>query len=866
MERTVYRTSVRALVEFIFRSGDIDNRISQTDTIRAMQAGTRMHQAVQNAAGPEYRSEVPLSFSASFLNYDLVLDGRADGIIEGNTGEFPAPDHDNEAVPAVPEVTAAIDEIKTTPTPLQKFETPVPVHLAQAKCYAYLYAKEQGLSAIGVQMTYVYVEPEERKRARSRRRKEAEGGADDFLWEERESGMIKRFRFAYLFSDLAAWFGGVIEEYRKWLDYLWHWKQVRTASIKELPFPFPYREGQKDLAAGVYRTIARGKTLFLQAPTGTGKTMAVLYPSVKAVGEGHADRIFYLTAKTETRAAATNAFRILQDEGLRMKYVLLTAKEKLCLNGEMVCDPEHCPAAKGHFDRINEAVYELLTREESFDRQTILDGAVKYKVCPFELSLDLTDWTDAIIGDYNYAFDPQVKLRRYFADGKSGEYLFLVDEAHNLVDRAREMYSASIVKEEFLQVSRILKPVTRRAERYLKSANKLLLEMKKQMEERFAALSHPVPARRESKAAPAAVGKLDLVLVQLQSVLDEILREHREFEDRQMVQELYFRINRFLLILEMVDENYTTYAQIRADGSFMLKLLCVNPAENLQRCYDSGVSAILFSATLLPVRYYISLLSKEESPYAMYAKSSFAEDQKLLLVAGDVSSKYSRRSPTEYARVAGYLQEMVGGRTGNYIAFFPSYRVLEDVLEAFKTLPQKDTSCGNAEVLIQRSRMTPDEREAFLAAFSEPHEGSLLAFCVLGGIFSEGIDLTGEQLIGAAIYGTGIPQINAELTLIQEYYDKQEGTDGFAYAYQYPGMNKVQQAAGRVIRTIHDRGVILLLDDRFLRADYRALFPREWANYQVTTAERVQGQIARFWKAQGPRPPQADGAPAQNSD
>lgn len=849
--RELFRTSIRALVEFIFRSGDIDNRISQTDTLKAMQLGSRIHRQLQEAEGENYRAEVPLSILESYVNYDLLLEGRADGILTSDSAGFGADGGNaqraggaacsDEGIPCMGQVGAAIDEIKSISMPLYKLEAPIYVHLAQAKCYAYIYALQQELPAIGVRMTYVYAETEEKKKARKRREKKT--GLP-----EKEPQQIRRFYYAYDRETLQGWFDDLISEYRKWLDYLWQWKKLRNFSAQELSFPFPYREGQKDLAAGVYRTIVHHRTLFLQAPTGTGKTMAVLFPSIKAVGQGHADRIFYLTAKTVTRQAAVNAFSILYESGLRMKYVLLTAKEKMCLCEEMVCDPDHCPYAKGHFDRVNHAVYAMLQQEECFDRQTILDAAAHYRVCPFELSLDLTDWTDVIIGDYNYVFDPQVKLKRYFADGKKGEYLFLVDEAHNLADRAREMYSAALIKEDFLQARRILKPVTRRADRLLNSVNKSLLEMKQSMEEEADAGERNLPARSgpRNAAVPASVGGLDLTLVQLAAVLDEILREYRDFKEREKVQELYFEIRRFLMILELVDENYITYKQITSEGKFLLKLLCVNPAQNLQGCYECGISTILFSATLLPIRYYMNLLSKEERPYAMYAKTSFSDDQKLLLAARDVSSKYTRRSAAEYQKAARYLLCMAEGKKGNYIAFFPSYRVMEEVYLQFEALAGDKIDAGEIELLLQKSAMKSGEREEFLNAFRAPRTGTLLAFCVMGGIFSEGIDLKGEQLIGAAIYGTGIPQINAELTLIRDYYDRR-GESGFSYAYQYPGMNKVQQAAGRVIRTARDRGVILLLDDRFWRADYRKLFPREWADCCPTDLDHVRAQIADFW-------------------
>ena len=798
MERVVYKSSVRELVEFILRSGDIDNRIVGRDQLKAMQEGSRIHRKIQNSMGPSYLPEVPLYHLIELEKYDIRLEGRADGIITEKDG-------------------VTIDEIKTSARDLKKLEEAEKLHLAQAKCYAYIYSLEKELEEIGVQITYVHVNPTEEKK------------------QILESD-IKRFHYQYHFSELSAWFAELIAEYKKWTDYLFEWKAIRTASIKQLKFPFEYRKGQKKLVEDVYRTIVRKKMLFLQAPTGVGKTLATLFPSIKAVGEEKADRIFYLTGKTVTSQVAKDSFSLLYQQGLCMKYVLLTAKEKICSCEEMQCDPQHCPRAKGHFDRINQAVYESLQEEEYFDRRKIEEIAEKYQVCPFELGLDLTDWTDVIIGDYNYAFDPQAKLKRYFADGAGGSYIFLVDEAHNLVDRAREMYSAVLYKEDFLSARKILKPMSKKADKILSSCNRYLLEKKRECED-YAILED--------------IGSFGFQLMRLSTFLDEFMREHPSFEGREELLDFYFKLKHFLLINDLVDESYVIYSRHMGDGRFALKLFCVNPARNLQSCFDSGISAILFSATFLPIDYYKKLLSYEADPYAVYAESSFSEEQRMLLIADDVSTKYTRRGPEEYARAAAHIRQMVNGRRGNYIAFFPSYKLMQEVYEAFLKRSEKEEKGKNIRLLLQKSNMSPEEREAFLAEFSiediEEKKDSLLAFCVMGGIFSEGIDLKEDALIGVAVYGTGIPQVDIEGKILQEYYDR-EDRKGFAYAYQYPGMNKVLQAAGRVIRTIHDKGVILLMDDRFLRYDYRRLFPREWASFKKVNLKNAGKEITLFWK------------------
>ena len=401
----VIRISVRAFVEFLLRSGDIDNRRKAVSE-DAMAEGARIHRMIQRRMGGNYRAEVALSHTVSLPNYDIVIEGRADGILE-------------EAGLTV------VDEIKSTYRELRRIKKPEPVHLAQAQCYAYIYAKEHELSEIGVRMTYCNIETEE----------------------------IKYFHENYTFRQLEKWFLNMVEMYKKWSDFEYEWKQKRQESIEKLVFPFPYREGQKRLVGYVYQTIQEHKKLFMEAPTGVGKTISVMYPAIKSMGEGRCEKLFYLTAKTITGSVARDTISLLRKQGFCFKSVTITAKEKMCPLDECVCNPEACPYAKGHFDRINDAVFDLLTKEDAFDREVVLEYALLHEVCPFEMCLDMSLFSDGIICDYNYLFDPYAYLRRFFADVSSGQYLFLIDEAHNLVERGRSMYSAVLFKEDFLKFS-----------------------------------------------------------------------------------------------------------------------------------------------------------------------------------------------------------------------------------------------------------------------------------------------------------------------------------------------------------------------------------------------------------------------------
>lgn len=760
------KISVRALVEFVLRSGDIDNRRSGAAQKDAMAAGTRIHKKIQKRMGGNYRAEVPLKYAALDEEEDieLLVEGRADGIFEEDG-------------------IVTIDEIKGVYMDLERLTEPVAVHMAQAMCYGYFYCCDRDLDGVRIQLTYCNLETEEIRRFHEDRSKE----------------------------ELEAWFRSVIHEYFKWARYLCHHELQRNQSISGLEFPFPYREGQRDLAVAVYKTISRKKRLFIQAPTGIGKTLSTIFPAVQAMGAGKASKVFYLTAKTITRTVAEEAFRILRSRGLVFTAVTITAKEKLCPMEKAECNPEACPYAKGHFDRVNEAVFDILHLEQEMDRETVLRYAEKYRVCPFEFCLDISSWTDGIICDYNYVFDPNVRLKRYFADGASGDYLFLVDEAHNLVSRAREMYSASVYKEDFLEVKRIIKGKSPRLERQLDRCNKLLLSMKREC--------------GDWQLLEDVTGLAAGIMTAF-SYMETFMEEFPEFPERETVLDFYFCLRDFLNVYEELDGHYRIYEENREDGSFLVRLFCVDPSRLLSGCMDQGASTILFSATLLPVRYYKTLLSGNQEDYAVYVNSPFPEENRLLMVAEDVSSRYTRRSPSEYRKVADYIRIVTQSRPGNYMVFFPSYQYMGEIEEILEEEPLK------ADLLVQGQGMGEAEKAEFLEEFEKERSHSLAAFCVMGGVFSEGIDLKEERLIGVIVVGTGLPMVCVEQEVLKGYFDETE-EKGFDFSYQYPGMNKVLQAAGRVIRTPEDRGVILLLDDRFLRRDHLELFPREWEHFQV---------------------------------
>ena len=775
MEEKIIRISVRNLVEFILREGDIDNRKAGLPDKEAMQLGGRIHRKIQRQMGSDYHAEVPLKITVPCEGFVIQIEGRADGIQKTADG-------------------VVVDEIKGVLRELEYIEKPVGVHLAQAKCYGYIYGKQQELDRITVQMTYCQMETEE----------------------------VKRFQETFSIEELERWFFDIVMQYEKWARFQVEWRQTRDATIKEAEFPYPYREGQRELVTSVYRTILRKKKLFIQAPTGVGKTMATIFPAVKAVGEGLGDKIFYLTAKTITRTVAEQAFQVLKKNGLQYKVATLTAKEKICFCEKVECNPDACPYAKGHFDRVNDAVYEMITTMEEMSRENIETQAKKHNVCPFEMGLDVSLWVDAIICDYNYVFDPNAHLKRFFSEGKKGEYLFLIDEAHNLVERGREMYSAVLYKEEFLRMKKAVRYESVKLTRQLEGCNQMLLEMKRECQT-YKEYSH-----------------FALKLLNVMNGLQKLLEEKEQVDEE--VLEFYFHIRNFLNIYEEVDENYVIYTELEEDGDFKLKLFCVNPAVKLQNFLSQGNSTVFFSATLLPIRYYKKLLSVETDDYAVYAHSPFKEANRLLVLGQDVSTKYTRRGYEMYELFAIYIKNVMQAKPGNYLVFFPSYRFMEEVRETFERYRTEEMCC-----MMQEQNMNEQDREAFLQEFEAEREGSLAGFCVMGGIFSEGIDLTKERLIGAMVVGTGLPQVCNEREILKQYFDR-HGENGFDYAYLYPGMNKVLQAAGRVIRTEEDKGVIALLDDRFAGRRYLEIFPREWRELTYCNVKTIGEKVEQFWK------------------
>jgi DNA excision repair protein ERCC-2 len=778
--------SVHSLVEFVLQSGDITPGGFQRRD-RA-QFGTRGHQRVQRSRPDGYESEVEIVYQVEGANPPLEVRGRIDGLYAN-------------ADPII------LEEIKTTTLSLALVdEEHNPLHWAQAQCYAYMLAQQRNLSEIIIHLTYYHL----------------------------DSQAEKTFARHFSYAELQTFFSDLVTPYLNWFRKIYAWQARRDQSIQQLEFPYnAYRPGQREMAVEVYKAIRDKDRLYVQSPTGVGKTIATLFPAVKALGLGLAAKIFYLTAKTSGRLVAEKTLDDMRRANLQFKSITLTAKEKICFCPPVNCDPEVCVFARDYFNKAKRSLEEF-EQVDAFTRLVIEAIAQRYQICPFEFSLDLALWADCIICDYNYAFDPRVYLHRFF-DFNTETYIFLVDEAHNLPDRAREMYSAELNKKTILDLQRKLKPYLPALAKKLNAINHRLLEIRK------ACQADGKDARIEHEPPEALLKSLREFNQQAEDWL--VLNQATEF--RQDLLEFYFQCNNYLRTAEYFDSFYVSYFERQGQSDLKAKLFCLDPAPMLAAPLERSQSTIFFSATLLPMDYYMKLLTGDADHPRQIFQSSFPPENTRLLIHNRIATKYSQRADY-YGAIASAIETICCAHVGNYLVFFPSYAYLAAVLELLKAkLPE-------SQLLVQDRGMTESARQAFLDQFSTNIQETLVGLAVMGGVFGEGIDLVGDRLIGAVVVGVGVPQVCLERDLIKAYFDDQDINGftraGFAYAYQYPGYNRVLQATGRVIRTETDRGIIVLIDERFTHARYRRLFPSHWQDYQVVQSnDQIRANLERFW-------------------
>lgn len=768
------RLSVHQLVDFLLRTGDLDNRIYNKDT---MAAGTQLHLQYQKKQSGDYQSEYFLSHTYETDDHMITLEGRADGIIEENG-------------------KVIVEEVKTTIADLNIYaDANERWHVMQAACYGHMYAYEEGFEKIEVRLIYI---------------------------SQVDNKIIYR-KHQFLINELEQEILGLLAEYLSFYRLIEDLKQKRNGSLKNLSFPFvKFREGQRELAKYVFGIARNGGQLFVEAPTGIGKTISVLYPAVLSLEKEHNEKIFYVTAKNSGSESAVKACDLLLEKGANISYLVITAKEKISFMPKASCNPDECPFAIGYYDKIRTVLYESLSKYHKFDRETILKIAQEYQICPFELQLDLASYVDIVICDYNYVFDPLVYLKRFF-DFDSSQTLLLVDEAHNLVDRSKEMYTAFLHLETYQKVKK--SKVTTKEPKIQKAINKLGKQLQTLMKEWSETTLIPL--------ANDLIINLNKFIVEGQTFMkDKPEKVNDEFKD------FFFEANRFLKIFEFMNDKFCSYIDkdIRK-GAVVIR--CLDSSAIIQNLIRPLKGVIYFTATFSPINYFLKSLGGNENTPFLRLQSPFPVDNLCLIVAPKISTKFKKRVDS-LTEVADYIRFLVTSKIGNYLIFFPSYKYLGEVAEYFK-----EEEAFN--LLIQESKMTNLQQEQFLACFQEKPTRTTVGFAVLGGAFNEGIDLVEDRLIGLAIIGVGLPQLSFERNLMKDYFNTLD-LDGYLYSYAYPGMNKVMQAVGRLIRSETDRGVALLIDDRYLERRYREMFKNEWQNYEVALSkEDLSDVIKQFW-------------------
>ena len=770
--------SIHQLVDFLLRKGDIDNRVFNRSS---MQEGTLIHALYQSKQDENYISEYPLKDTLIVDEIAVTIQGRADGIIvKGNH--------------------YTIDEIKTTIIDLKQFrDENLEWHLGQAKCYAFLFAKERNLKSISVKLTYI-----------------KQGNTSEKLFDN----------YTFFYEELEQFIYSLIGEYIEFYNVIFRKDEIKNASIEKLEFPFgSYRKGQRNLAKYAYATAVNGGNLFVEAPTGIGKTMSTLFPFIKALKDDEKSKIFYLTAKNSGKINAHHDIKILKEKGLSLIDILITAKEKVCFCKDKSCNPDECPFAKGYYNKIKNVIKESLLSFDDFDYETIIYMAKKYEICPFEYQLDLSLFSDVIICDYNYLFDPVSYMKRYF-DEDSSHYLALVDEAHNLVSRSRDMYSASLDKTMYITAKESLKG----------SKNKKIKTMLSRMKKLFDSYELLDDGEHEF---------MDISLKDFHTIeyFVNTYQEVNKVDNQDITKELtklYLEVNKFKKISEFYSDNYLFYVKKEGDN-VTINLFCLDASKYIKSILARIKASIMFSATLSPMEYYVNLLGGniDENP-TIELESPFPREHLKIMVAPKVSIKYKNREKT-YEQVAEYIKKFVTQKIGNYFVYLPSYEYQERIIE-FLDLP------NDIELHIQKKDMFDYEKEEFLNNFKENPKSTHVALTIIGGSFGEGIDLVSDRLIGLIVVGIGLSKINYESNKIVEYF-KSKDLSGYDYAYTFPGMNKIMQAVGRLIRSEKDRGAALLIDERYMTRSYQGLFADEWRDYEVVmSSEEVAKSLQKFFK------------------
>ena len=740
-----YTIAVRALCDFAARQGDLDLRFTPSPT---SQDGIHGHQAVAARRPDGYRVEVALS--GEFRH--LVVRGRADGY--DPTGQ-------------------RLDEIKTFKGELGRMPANHRhLHWAQAKVYAWLLCREHALPGLTVALVYFDV------------------GL------QREAPALTQYCSAF---ELRAHFEALCERFIAWADGERAHRERRDAELTALPFPHAaFRPGQRMLAQAVFNGARLGRCLLAQAPTGIGKTIATLFPLLKACPGQQLDKVFFLTAKNAGRALALDALATMRASVPTLRVIELVARDKACEHPDKACHGESCPLAQGFYDRLP-AAREAAVAIATLTRDTLRAVALEHRVCPYHLGQELARWCDVVVGDYNHYFDGTALLHG-LTQANGWRVGVLVDEAHNLIERSRAMYSAALDSVQLREVctlapAMLKKPLARlhRSWHQLVRARSTSYEVLDEPPQAF------VSALRDATAA-----------------LSEQLADDPAGVDSGLLR-FYFDALQFTRLLDTFGAHSLFDVEVTGKAS----TLCVRnviPAPFLGPRFAAAHATVLFSATLTPWHFYADILGLPPDTAQLDVPAPFEPGQLSVRVVRHVSTRYRDRDDS-LAPIARVIAHQFETRPGNYLAFLSSFDYLEQVARVFGAL------CPHIPMWQQERRMDEAARAAFLERFAV--DGCGVGFAVLGGSFGEAIDLTGTRLIGAFIATLGLPQVNPVNEELRRRTQARFGA-GYDYTYLYPGIRRVVQAAGRVIRAPTDRGTVHLIDDRYARKDVRALLPTWW--------------------------------------
>lgn len=763
-ESIQFKESVRGIVEYVLKGGSLDDRF--VSRRRALE-GTIVHGKLQRdneKVYQDYEKEVILKHEFLVNNISLIIEGRADGIIKEN-GKI------------------IIEEIKSTYKDLSyiNFDYNL-LHWAQGKFYGYIYCVDNNIDEIDIRLSYFNINNDE----------------------------VRSFDKTYNICELEQFVYSLVNKYLEIIVIKEEFNKIKNESIRLLSFPFSsYRKGQRELAVNCFNTIKQNGILFAQAPTGIGKTISTIFPALKSIGENRGEKIVYLTAKTITRTVAQEAYLKLYDKGLKFKVVTITAKEKICLNNEVKCNPDDCIYAKDYFTKINNVIASLIKKDDKFFEDDIIEYAKMYNICPFQLSLDLSEWCDGIICDYNYAFDPTVKLKRIFEE-RNEKNILLIDEAHNLVSRARNIYSCQIEKSKIVNVNKVIKGKVSRLYKISNAINKEMILIRRELEEINENITyHNEIYQNLIKLMKSFINEAESYLIKAKGTLG--------YED---VLEFYYSARSFIAVSELYSNKYTTILR-KEKSEFIIKIFCINPSENLKQTLNGAYSSIIFSATLSPINYYMDLIGGDEKSFRVRFDSPFNK-KNLSTYLYNLDMRYFNREKNIDV-LCKLINQFITEVKGNYMVFLPSFEYLGKVYEKYIDI------YGDNGTIIQEENLSEEKKKEYLEQFSL--KTNIVGFTVVGGMFSEGIDLPGDKLIGAIIVGVGFPKVSIENNIIQDYFEK----NGFDYSYTYPGINKVLQSVGRVIRTENDKGRVLLIDNRYSSYKYKAMLPSEWdiKNYKL---------------------------------